>query len=95
MAFDPKKPYYTIHGHSSDYPGAKFEQNGRIYDVHKNEVRAGEAPKVPAAPTPPPVDIEALEVALVKAKDRAKKKPTPAHRTAVTELEKQIQKASM
>ena len=34
MKFDPTKPFGTVYGACKEYPGAKFEQFGFIYDAH-------------------------------------------------------------
>lgn len=105
MAFDPTKPYGTIHGHCTVCPGAKYEQKGKFYDTHKSEVVKGQDPAPvqeststatpppatpPPAPEKPPETLESLQKKLKKAQTQAKKYPTPAKREAVTELEKKI-----
>lgn len=43
MKFDPTKTFGVVSGISSDYPGAKFQQGGFVYDAHHKCINPAEA----------------------------------------------------
>lgn len=44
VKFDPSKKHGVVMGQSSNWPGAKFEQDGRIYDIHHKWLNESAAP---------------------------------------------------
>ncbi len=43
MKFDPTKNFGTVHGQCKEYPGAKFAQDGFIYNAHHKCLNPTEA----------------------------------------------------
>lgn len=46
MKFDPLKKFGTIYGISTNYPGARFEQNGYIYNSQHKCLNPQEAKEI-------------------------------------------------
>lgn len=97
MTFDPKKPFGTVHGLLEEFPTAKFEQGGRLYDISKQELTGGKSKGLRApdlAPPPPPSlsdQIAAITKKLDSAKNKLKAKPSPGRRLTVTKLEGELE----
>ncbi len=93
MPLDINAPFGVVKGICAEYPGAKFEQGGKLYNAKHEQIRAnGAVVPVDTPPAPPKFDdqILELETKLLEAKRALEADPSPGRRSAVTKLENKI-----
>jgi len=68
MQFDPKKPFAQIYGACNLRPGAKFQQGGHFFDVHRRLVKSND-PSDEVAPERTSIEVATEELLAKAAKD--------------------------